>query len=840
MSNSSSRSGIEPDDDNSTTGQSVANYETNWNDKDLNNWQLPDIQKDKRITDYKESILGMAETTLTYGPIYFQCYPNFTIALNTDEHKEKCLVIDIQTHNYKFIERSSPYKLVYRVHYRVLTSGLIPSFIPLTIPAGQTICFSASPSVNVMVPAPVKWENIAFPDEWIKEKIDQPSYQPPSRNLHDCITDHDGTLKISFRRDHSLRLPSISNPPSENSFQTARHSLSSLSREHIANQIPSLILKGKGKTPYVLIPHDQYHYKPESSDTEDQGNLIHRRRRKPSINIDVPTHVTNILKTPNQTAHPIHKYDEPTSPTPSQALTDSVPSGPTIRTIDVIDSEINSHLLAEYHAPNNKNLRQKYETNYSPKKRQQFHERWLSTITKLNQDIPFFKWYSNRKSLEEQCLVLNQNRNRTYKTKHGDLIQLHPPPRNFDIDIFNEDTDPVAFTTTSCSPFVIMDTDLSNNIASSSAQVGAVIKQNNYTNIFLNTLGEQLDEIELNMTTSSSIHKSSKSDNPQELLKSLEERLKNQPKPEIHTIDDMVYLSETEIDNIEQMINKITTTDKVDSYNHDRYYHNTKPYYPRPTPPDLQYEETVPYRAYTAKETIIHHTKEIITTIPSSSITTSATTTTSQPDGIDVLCYTILMHFVGNPNRFQGKEFSKLQNLKCKRLSDFKWYKDIFLTSVLQRSDNANSYWKEKFISGLPTLFSTKVRDKMIEQNASSDWSQIDLNTWTYGEIINTINIVATKRELGSWCEQFGFDKLPISKRKHSKNKSKRTFHNKPPNSTNPRFRRWYKNKKPLPKSKPSPSTKPKTKQSRKQNTKKSKTVKCFNCGQEMLIVVPK
>ncbi|KAK3212823.1 hypothetical protein Dsin_017529 [Dipteronia sinensis] len=255
MSTSSSRPVIEPDDDNSTTGQSVANYETNWNDKDLNNWQLPDIQKssiykkknildfrtllgqktkeinvkfqhntfsanllnknslnhyckigyndlhigsvqigikplsniginnsllvvlrDKRITDYKESILRIAETTLTYGSIYFQCYPNFTIALNIDEHKEKCLVIDIQTHNYKFIERSSPYKLV----YRVLTSGLIPSFIPPTIPAGQTICFSASPSVNVMVHAPVRWENIAFPGEWIKEKVDQPLYQPPS------------------------------------------------------------------------------------------------------------------------------------------------------------------------------------------------------------------------------------------------------------------------------------------------------------------------------------------------------------------------------------------------------------------------------------------------------------------------------------------------------------------------------------------------------------------------------------------------------------------------------------------------------------------------------------
>ncbi|KAK3204985.1 hypothetical protein Dsin_019031 [Dipteronia sinensis] len=179
----------------------------------------------------------MAETTLTYGPIYFQCYLNFNIALNTDEHKEKCLVIDIQTHNYKF--RSSPYKLVYRVHYHVLTSGLIPNFISPTIPAGQTICFSASPSVNVMVPIPVRWEDINFPEDWIKEKVDQPCYRPPMRSLHNCVNEQDGTLRISFRRDmsRSYKEPST---PSNDDFQTTRNSLSSLSRLNIRNQIPSL------------------------------------------------------------------------------------------------------------------------------------------------------------------------------------------------------------------------------------------------------------------------------------------------------------------------------------------------------------------------------------------------------------------------------------------------------------------------------------------------------------------------------------------------------------------------------------------------------------------------
>ncbi|KAK2658286.1 hypothetical protein Ddye_004819 [Dipteronia dyeriana] len=184
----------------------------------LNN-SLLKVLRDKRITDYKESILGMAETTLTFGPIYFQCYPNFTIALNTDEHKGKCLVIDIQTHNYKFLERSSPYKLVYRVQYRVLTSGLIPSFIPPSIPIGQTICFNASPSVNVLVPVYVKWENVNFPDDWVKEKVNQPSYKPPMRNLHDCVTEQDVTLRISFRRELSIRETDNNSRTSED-FQT--------------------------------------------------------------------------------------------------------------------------------------------------------------------------------------------------------------------------------------------------------------------------------------------------------------------------------------------------------------------------------------------------------------------------------------------------------------------------------------------------------------------------------------------------------------------------------------------------------------------------------------------
>ena len=45
MSASSSRSDIEPDKGDSVIGQSIANYETNWSDKDLSAWQLPNVAK---------------------------------------------------------------------------------------------------------------------------------------------------------------------------------------------------------------------------------------------------------------------------------------------------------------------------------------------------------------------------------------------------------------------------------------------------------------------------------------------------------------------------------------------------------------------------------------------------------------------------------------------------------------------------------------------------------------------------------------------------------------------------------------------------------------------------
>jgi len=71
---------------------------------------------------------------------------------------------------------------------------------------------------------------------------------------------------------------------------------------------------------------------------------------------------------------------------------------------------------------------------------------------------------------------------------------------------------------------------------------------------------------------------------------------------------------------------------------------------------------------------------------------------------------TIFLHFVRDPSHLKDKNVELLSNLKCKKLSDFQWYKHTFLTRVMLREDSNQPFWKEKFLASLPILLGEKVR----------------------------------------------------------------------------------------------------------------------------------
>ncbi|KAL4322194.1 hypothetical protein AHAS_Ahas14G0186100 [Arachis hypogaea] len=77
-------------------------------------------------------------------------------------------------------------------------------------------------------------------------------------------------------------------------------------------------------------------------------------------------------------------------------------------------------------------------------------------------------------------------------------------------------------------------------------------------------------------------------------------------------------------------------------------------------------------------------------------------------DAVSTLIFTIANHFIGDPSLWKDKSGELLSNPKCKSVSDFKWYKDTFLTRVFTREDSQQSFWKEKFLAELPKSLGDK------------------------------------------------------------------------------------------------------------------------------------
>ena len=168
------------------------------------------------------------------------------------------------------------------------------------------------------------------------------------------------------------------------------------------------------------------------------------------------------------------------------------------------------------------------------------------------------------------------------------------------------------------------------------------------------------------------------------------------------------------------------------------------------------------------------------------------------PDVVNTLIFTIAQHFIGDPSFWKDRSAELLSNLKCRTLVDFRWYRDTFLTRVYTREDSQQPFWKEKFLVGLLRSLGDKVRDKIHSQFVNGD---IPYESLSYGQLISYVQKVAlkicqddkiqrqlakekaqTKRDLGSFYEQFGLPVCPKQKKKQNLRKEShenKTFNKK-------------------------------------------------------------
>jgi hypothetical protein len=375
-------------------------------------------------------------------------------------------------------------------------------------------------------------------------------------------------------------------------------------------------------------------------------------------------------------------------------------------------------------------------------------------------------------------------------------------------------------TTVKASPF---------KVASETLDVKKVIEQNNYTNQYLNSIGNQLDKIEeklnskplkqenplvkfpkLKSGTSLKVNKNTPLEQIEEMLKDLAKAKQEQPSTS-NTVsvakipESSENSSETESSSESDSDENIRKVEKALSSLELNRIHKpkfpiaslTKNWYPRPTPPDIEFEERnfqsqfavstdklyewnidglseqqildkLTHMMMVSNSYVMNHDlsqpevmdllvsgftgtlqawwEKHLTDESKASIRKSVKIDKEgisvfnervglgEPDAINTLFYTIIEHFVGTLSHLTSRVHDQLSNLRCPTLNDFRWYKDVFLSRVMLRDDSNQPFWKEKFINGLPHLFAHKIKQVLVNEH-----NVIEYDNLTYGNMISAI-----------------------------------------------------------------------------------------------------
>ncbi|XP_070013947.1 uncharacterized protein, partial [Nicotiana sylvestris] len=277
-------------------------------------------------------------------------------------------------------------------------------------------------------------------------------------------------------------------------------------------------------------------------------------------------------------------------------------------------------------------------------------------------------------------------------------------------------------------------------------------------------------------------------------------------------------------------------------------------YYPRPTPQDVLIEErdwnqtNTSYSGFTGQ---LRGWWDNYLSVEEKAFVINATAVDEGVDNIGMalvkgredavytLILTILEHFNGRFTSNHETIRTLLNGLRCKTLSEFRWYKDTFMSRVMELPENKYEHWKAKFIDGLPSLFAERVRKVL-----RGSYGEIQYGNYTYGKLIGVctqeglnlcnelklsrqlkIDKLKEKSQLGDFCTQFGLPGTSTQSRKKKKNRYHRY-----PNPDSP-----YKKKRSRYRSKEERDTRKAHRKSTRFTKNRSKRdladIKCYKCG---------
>ncbi|KAG5609025.1 hypothetical protein H5410_020306 [Solanum commersonii] len=125
-----------------------------------------------RNLNFRQSLMGSIESTVAYGLVYFNAQPNLQLSL-TDSNILDALTLNVKTYGYNYAVGSELICLSYRIYFKLLAT-LNPR-CKLYDTSDQTILVETNfARSKVTTRRPIKWEEINFPTTWILDSVIPP------------------------------------------------------------------------------------------------------------------------------------------------------------------------------------------------------------------------------------------------------------------------------------------------------------------------------------------------------------------------------------------------------------------------------------------------------------------------------------------------------------------------------------------------------------------------------------------------------------------------------------------------------------------------------------------
>jgi len=184
--------------------------------------------RDGRNLDYKKSLIGIIQSSLAHGPVYFNVYPNLQLSLS-DVNITDALTLNVKTHGYNYASGSEVICICYRIYYKPLFT-LNPRCKMVDKPLNETIVIETNfGKSNITTRRKIKWEEIEFPENWVLNNCTS-KQQYIDSNPIEIIQTTEGSIQIQFEKISSKIGRSLSSRSSKYYISPLGYTVKSPSR----------------------------------------------------------------------------------------------------------------------------------------------------------------------------------------------------------------------------------------------------------------------------------------------------------------------------------------------------------------------------------------------------------------------------------------------------------------------------------------------------------------------------------------------------------------------------------------------------------------------------------